>query len=148
MNSVMEFMAADHDRLDSIFAEFRIMKNTNMASAKTLFDDFIKGLQRHITWEEDILFPVFEDRTGMYDAGPVAVMQMEHCHIKNYLEQIQNRILAKEINGIDELVCGLMELLADHNAKEESILYPWIDRETSDKEREDIISRMKNSSME
>jgi len=41
-----------------------------------------------------------------------------------------------------------MELLADHNAKEESILYPWIDRETSDKEREDIISRMKNSSME
>jgi len=95
----MEFMAADHDRLDSIFAEFRIMKNTDMASAKTLFDDFIKGLQRHITWEEDILFPVFEDRTGMYDAGPVAVMQMEHCHIKTILNKSRTEFWQKRLMG-------------------------------------------------
>ena len=148
MNNVLEFMGQDHDRLDKILEEFRCTKNTDVTRAVALFHDFMAVLSRHIVWEEEILFPFFEQKTHMHDTGPVAVMRIEHNHIKNYLEKIQNRILAKEINGIDELVCGLMELLADHNAKEESILYPWIDRETSGKEREEIISKMKNSSME
>lgn len=141
-------MAKDHDRLDSIFAEFRGMRNTDMARAKTLFHDFMRGLQRHITWEEDILFPVFEDKTGMYDAGPVAVMRMEHCHIKNYLEQIHRKISTEDMQGIDDQEDALFAILAGHNNKEENVLYPWIDRETSEQKREDIISRMKNSSME
>lgn len=144
MINVLEFMGNDHDRLDKILEEFRRMKNTDTNRAAALFHEFMTDLLRHIVREEEILFPVFEQKTRMHGTGPVAVMRIEHNHIKNYLEEIQNRISAKEMNGIDELVCGLVELLADHNAKEESILYPWIDRETNDKEREEIFTKMKN----
>ena len=67
MNTVLEFMGKDHDRLDKIFKEFREVKTNDRAKLIPLFHDFKTGLQRHIVWEEEILFPVFEDETGMRD---------------------------------------------------------------------------------
>lgn len=141
-------MAADHDRLDGIFAKFRNMKNSDIVRAKSLFHDFMQGLQRHIVWEEEILFPVFEEKTGMHDDGPVFVMRMEHCHIKDYLEQIYRKISADDMQDIDDQEDALFATLSGHNYKEENMLYPWIDKETSEHEREDIILRMKNYSLE
>lgn len=144
MNSVLEFMGEDHDRLDRIFGIFRNIKNTDMAKAKPLFHDFKTGLQRHIVWEEEVLFPIFESKTGMRDAGPTAVMRAEHRQIKEFLEKIHEKVAKGETGTINELENGLLEVLRAHNDKEESILYPWIDDAASEKEREEAFTKMKN----
>ena len=59
METIMNFMAKDHDRLDSLFTQFRNLRNTDVKKAKGLFHEFKIGLQRHIVWEEEILFPLF-----------------------------------------------------------------------------------------
>lgn len=148
MNTILEFMEEDHDRLDKIMDEFRKAKNADLHKAKQLFHDFKIGLQKHIVWEEEILFPTFENKTGINDDGPTAVMRIEHRQIKEFLEKIHHCLIEKEINKIDELGDGLLGILKPHNDKEESILYPWIDRETNELERKEMFARMKNLSPE
>jgi iron-sulfur cluster repair protein YtfE (RIC family) len=137
-------MGEDHDRLDSLFKGFRSEKSINIDKAKSQFLDFQTGLLRHIVWEEEILFPIFEQKTGMHDSGPTAVMRMEHRQIKEFLEKIHNKIAAREIKEITELEDGLLEVLTAHNEKEENILYPWIDNSVSEEEREEAFKKMKN----
>ena len=137
--TILEFMSKDHDSLDNLFEEFNKLRKSDISRAKSLFLEFSVGLQAHIAWEEDILFPIFERGTGMYDTGPTAVMRMEHGHIKNFLEEISGKVLADEL---DELGIKLLEVLGSHNQKEENILYPAIDNLTNEQEKKQAIERM------
>lgn len=143
MDNVMEFMSKDHDRLDGLFQEFRNLKDRDFSKAENLFTEFKSGLERHIAWEEEILFPIFETKTGMYDSGPTAVMRSEHRQIKEYLGQIRQKIVNQDTKT-EELENGLVEVLTAHNLKEENILYPWIDNSVTEKEREEAFVRMRS----
>jgi regulator of cell morphogenesis and NO signaling len=147
MKTVLGFMGEDHDRLDNIFKDFTKVKNSDRSKAKSVFHEFKIGLQEHIVWEEEILFPLFENETGMRDAGPTAVMRMEHRKIKDFLEQIHNNLVDGNVRT-DDLEEGLIEVLTEHNNKEENILYPWIDNSTSEQAREEAFTKMKNLSPE
>ncbi|MCL4278567.1 MAG: hemerythrin domain-containing protein, partial [Ignavibacteriaceae bacterium] len=81
----------------------------------------------------------------MADTGPTAVMKMEHREIKNYLNEIFT-YLKNGNTQTDELEEGLLEVLSEHNLKEENILYPMIDNAVDDKELEDVFFRIKDLS--
>ena len=139
MKTINEWMAKDHDRLDALFQKFISAKKEDLPTAKQVFVEFKRGLERHIMWEEEILFPIFEGRTGMHASGPTQIMRLEHEQIKGFLEEINDK-LAKEITVADSLQRDLFDLLKMHNDKEEGILYPWIDQVASKKELEEIIN--------
>ncbi len=146
--TVLQFMGKDHDRLDKIFQEFKSKKNTDQNKAKELFHEFKVGLQKHIVWEEEILFPIFENKAGMTseDAGPTAVMRMEHRKIKDCLEKIHHNLTQSNLirrNNKDNLPeKELIDVLTEHNNKEESILYPWIDDSVNEAELREIFAKM------
>ncbi|HLF34190.1 MAG TPA: hemerythrin domain-containing protein [Cyclobacteriaceae bacterium] len=148
MKNVLEYMGNDHDRLDNILAEFRKTWSSDQDKAKSLFFDFKIGLQRHIVWEEEILFPIFEDKTGMNESGPTAVMRMEHRQIKDFLEEIYVKITSGKTDEIESLVRKLLEVLVSHNQKEEMVLYPWIDRQANDEEIEEVFEKIENLPLE
>ncbi len=139
-------MGGDHDRLDDLFKEFKNVKDTDKNRARSLFLEFKIGLQKHIVWEEEILFPLFENKTRMHDTGPTAVMRIEHRKIKDFLERIHKNL--GEIIKTDDLEDGLIETLTEHNNKEEDILYPWIDESVDEEEKESAFTKMKNLSPE
>jgi iron-sulfur cluster repair protein YtfE (RIC family) len=141
MNKIMEFMSEDHDRLDEIFNSFQKLKVQDLEQGKKLFAEFNSGLQRHIVWEEEILFPAFEEQTGMKGAGPTAVMRIEHHQIKGFMEKI-HQLLQKQDNRTGDAEEGLIRVLTSHNQKEETVLYPWIDRSISEEERKEMIAKM------
>ncbi len=145
--NILEFMGEDHDRLDKTFEEFRKIRVNNIAQAALLFHEFKTGLLRHIVWEEEILFPIFEEKTGMHDSGPTAVMRMEHRKIQEFLESINNKI-GNGDGDIESLEISLIGVLTEHNIKEEKILYPWIDQEASDQDKKEAFTKMKNLSGE
>ena len=144
MGQVAEFMGQDHDRLDGIFREFQSTKKTDIQKAKSLFSEFKSGLQRHIGWEEKILFPIFEDANGLKEGGPTEDMRTEHRQIGNYLETIFKAVSNGNANT-DDLEFGLLDVLSQHNHKEENLLYPWIDETLSEKQAEETIFHLKNS---
>ena len=142
--TIAEFMGQDHDRLDEIFNRFQAFKKQDSQKARLLFQELLTGLHRHIRWEEEILFPVFEAQAEMVrDHGPTGVMRNEHRQIKDFLEQIQAKVAAEDLST-EEAEEGLLQVLTAHNVKEEKILYPWIDNCVSDEERASLLAQMGN----
>ena len=119
--------AEDHDRLDGLLETYRRLKRMDFPRAKATFKEFKTGLQRHIVWEEQILFPLFERKTGMAQGGPTAVMRTEHRLIGDRLEAIHQKVRAQDPESDGEDV-ALLEVLSSHNQKEENVLYPALDR--------------------
>lgn len=138
---VSDFFGRDHDRLDALFRDFQRLKRSDFPKAKEAFAEFKIGLQRHIIWEEDILFPAFEEKTGMKETGPTAVMRTEHRQIKTALEAIHARIIKKD-PASDREEAQLLDVLGQHNIKEENILYPAIDNLVQGPDKESIFLRM------
>jgi regulator of cell morphogenesis and NO signaling len=133
----------DHDRLDALFTTFQEQKRKDFAKAKEAFVAFKFGLQRHIVWEEDILFPKWEENSGMAEGGPTQVMRTEHRLIGDCLEAIHRNVL-KQNPDSDNDEQRLLELLKSHNMKEERILYPSIDQVISDEERAAVYQAMQD----
>jgi iron-sulfur cluster repair protein YtfE (RIC family) len=119
------------------------LKRSDFGKAKEAFKEFKLGLQRHIVWEEDLLFPLWEDKTGMSEGGPTFVMRNEHRQIGQQLEAIHDKV-AEQNPESDQEEQALLNLLSAHNMKEERVLYPAIDNVTSSEEREMIFQSMKN----
>ena len=141
MKPITDFMEQDHDRLDGLFKDFQSAKAGDLAKAKELFSEFKRSLQRHIIWEEEILFPRFESRTGVGDGGPTTVMRMEHRRIKELLDGIHGRVAAGNADT-GEYEHELKDVLLVHNMKEEAVLYPAIDRCVSENEAAGMVAAM------
>lgn len=141
-NAIYTYFESDHDRLDALLANFRLQKNTDYAAAKPFFREFKFGLQRHIIWEEEILFPLFERKTGMAEGGPTEVMRREHRMIGKCLEELHEKV-RKQNPSSDEEEKQLIEILSMHNRKEELLLYPAIDRLLNDGDVERVFEAMK-----
>ena len=140
--TIRAYFEQDHDRLDELFRIFQTMKRTEFSKAKGAFKDFKFGLQRHIVWEEEILFPLWEQQTGMTESGPTVVMRAEHRQIGAVLEAIHKKVQEQDPES-DAEEEQLLSLLGAHNMKEERILYPAIDQAVSDADRESVYRRIK-----
>lgn len=138
---ITSFYTHDHDQLDKYFQNFQGLKKKDYAQAKENFKKFKFGLQRHIVWEEEILFPLFEEKTGMKDGGPTEVMRQEHRQIEQALEALHKKVQRQDPQSDPEENL-VWNLLKQHNMKEESILYPAIDQSISDKERQNVFGKM------
>jgi len=125
----------DHKRLDALFKSFQTLKRTDFPKAKSAFLEFKAGLQRHVAWEEEVMFPLWEKKSGMTGGGPTIVMRNEHREIWECLESLARKIQAQnpETDREEEI---LLDLLDRHNMSEEEVLYPEMDHLISPEERE------------
>ena len=140
--TITAYYEQDHDRLDELFKTFQTLKRSNFAKAKEAFKEFKIGLQRHIMWEEELLFPMWEEKTGMVEDGPTPMMRHEHSQIKQLLDAIHKKVEGNNLET-DQDEQALLTLLGSHNRKEERALYPAIDNVTGEDEREKVFSDMK-----
>ena len=144
--TISAFFEQDHDRLDELFKTFQQLKRSDFAKAKEAFKEFKVGLQRHIVWEEDILFPLWEKETGIKEGGATSAMRTEHRQIGQHLDAIHQKVIDQNPDS-DQEEQALLNLLGSHNMKEERVLYPGIDRVTSPTERDTVFQNMKNISL-
>ena len=94
-----------------------------------------------MVWEEDVLFPLWEKKTGMTEGGPTFVMRQEHREIMEGLDAIDRKVQAQNPES-DQEEQAFMDLLERHNMTEEEVLYAAIDRATSADERETVFQAM------
>lgn len=139
--NIKQYYEDDHDRLDGLFKKFQELKRKDFQEAKTSFKEFMQGLKRHIIWEEEILFPLFEKHTGMTNSGPTQVMRMEHEEIKKHLGAIHDKVKAGNADS-DADEKNLISALSVHNDKEEGVLYPMIANEASEEETTEVFTAM------
>lgn len=149
LRRVTEALAWDHDRLDALCAQaFAERAAGRLEGARALWGEFAGGLRRHIRFEEEILFPLFEEKTGMPpEAGPTAVMRSEHRDIAALLEGITAAMAAPDATA-ETLRAQLLALLGGHNDKEEMVLYPGTDRLLSPEESDALVLQIQELAAE
>jgi hemerythrin-like domain-containing protein len=129
---LVEFFTLDHRRCDSSWVEVEAAAEAGDADAvKESWRTFQSGLLKHLRMEEDVLFPAFEQATGMTDGGPTFVMRSEHDQMRGLLEQMDAAAAGDDHQELVDLGDTLLMLIQQHNQKEENMLYPMAERSLS-----------------
>ena len=141
MAAISDYLTTEHEHCDNLFAAAEnAMADGDLETAKTSYAQFRKATLEHFLREESVLFPTFDERTGM-SGGPTAVMCLEHAQMRETLDamgQALERGDGKAFLGLSE---GLLLIMQQHNLKEEQILYPMTD-ETLREESTSLIEQM------
>jgi hemerythrin-like domain-containing protein len=128
MTTIGSFMAGNHRACDDLFADAEAAAaRGDWRDAEVRCGAFAQAMERHFSWEEETLFPAFEEATGMTE-GPTVMMRMEHAEMRELMAAMQAAAKARAAD--DYLGAGetLVVLMQQHNMKEEQILYPLMDR--------------------
>lgn len=162
--TIADFLGADHHRLAELWKEIletvqtceqshetlRTVERCHLEAPKEGLSQFIFGLRRHIRMEQDLLFPLLEERSVTpRGAGPTAVMRVEHRQIEAVLEALEKYHTAETcatiIQTIESQPVHPSALFTSHDAKEENVLYPLADRALPAHEVHKLIRAMQAS---
>ncbi len=140
--TVNQYYTEDHEHLHACFHRFQSLKAGEQGKAKEAFQGFKAGLERHILWEERILFRWYDQQLGHLRNCLTAVLRRDHAQILVYLDEISRKLaLGNFATGDEE---GRLEsVLRLHNQKEEDSLYPAMDQILNDGQRAAVFVAMK-----
>lgn len=129
MDTINDHMTADHRRCDAIFEEAeRAARAGDLAVLARASSEFLSRITAHIAVEERLLFPAFEERTGMRGGGPTAVMTAEHRAMEALFDEMRAAVAGNDADAYLRASGQMMEILDQHNQKEEMMMYPMLDR--------------------
>jgi iron-sulfur cluster repair protein YtfE (RIC family) len=123
------FFTAHHRHCDALWVDVEAAADADDAKAlQQRFGAFDATVRLHLDIEEQILFPAFEEATGMHNGGPTMVMRMEHTQMRGVLDQMAAAAGRGEGDAVVDQGDTLMMLIQQHNVKEEGMLYPMVER--------------------
>ncbi len=127
-----EFFTDDHRRCDDLWAAVEAAgEQRDVGAARAAFTAFAAATRRHFEMEETVLFPAFEQASGM-TMGPTQVMRAEHQQMRALLDlmAMAMAMAMTESDLADLLEQGdtLLMVTQQHNMKEEGMLYPMTER--------------------
>jgi hemerythrin-like domain-containing protein len=125
--TISDLMQDHHKRCDAEFTEAEdALRRGRWTEGRALLEAFGRDMASHFAAEEEILFPAFEEVTGMRE-GPTRMMCYEHDQMRDVLAQMTAAAAAGDADEFAGAAETLLVLMQQHNAKEEHILYPMCD---------------------
>jgi DUF438 domain-containing protein len=132
MNNIRDFMAGDHRRCDDVFVAVEQAVNAGEWDRATAeYSQFQTAVLQHFAAEESLLFPAFEQKTGM-TMGPTQVMRGEHVQMRELMDAACASLAAKDAEDYSGNAETLLVMMQQHNMKEENMLYPMCDQHLMD----------------
>ena len=142
--TVNQYYTEDHEHLHAAFHRFQSLKASEPGKAVEEFQGFKAGLERHILWEERILFRWYDQQLGHLRNCLTASLRRDHGQILVYLDEISRKLAQGNFATGDEE--GRLEtILRLHNQKEEEALYPAMDQILNDEQRAAVFVAMKKA---
>ena len=141
-HGVTEYLAWDHDAQEDALIEARdALDAAAFDSALAHFERYQARLLRHMRLEERVLFPLVEALTPQA-APAVAEMRHEHGHVQRLLAAARAAVVASDVPAFHSAFEALGLVLLAHEAREERIVYPILDRSLSPEQRADLAARL------
>jgi iron-sulfur cluster repair protein YtfE (RIC family) len=129
-----------HRRLDDMLSYVEIAAEIqSWKQARALFVGFREELEEHIRIEEEVMFPAMDP--FRVPTSPVVVMRAEHREIALCVEVLDQLLDAEQ--SVGEAVARLEAVLAEHNRKEEGVLYPMFERLAIREDRAALIGELR-----
>jgi iron-sulfur cluster repair protein YtfE (RIC family) len=123
--SLKEFFTRDHRRCDERWAEVEAAAQAgDVKIVNESWRRFQGEMLQHLRMEEEVMFPAFEQASGMTGGGPTFVMRSEHEQMRGLIEQMGTAAAEGDFAELVDLGDTLLMLIQQHNQKEEQMLYP------------------------
>ncbi len=112
--------------------------------------DFVRGFadRCHHQKEEGILFPYLEGKGMSRDLGPIGVMLAEHDVGRDHVKAMSEAIEGGKPKEFTAHAQAYIELLRDHIAKEDNILFPMAEQMMSSAEAESLMQEFEEAEEE
>lgn len=136
---VGQHLEDDHHRIDDAFEAFAQSLDGPVVD-RTSFDTAAQALRHHIYVEEELHFPALKSG-GLL--APVLVMLREHGMIWDLLDAITRALDDADPETVRATWPQLATVLAQHNSKEEQILYPAGDQHLAPNEADQVLSTLR-----
>lgn len=124
--SLRQFFTEDHRACDDAWARLEELLEGD-DDVQEAWDEYERVMLRHLAWEEEVLFPAFEEATGM-TGGPTMVMRMEHDQMRAVIQEMADLLAQGDRKGVLARGDTMLMLVQQHNMKEEGMLYPMAEQ--------------------
>jgi len=117
MKTLLEHMQVHHGRCDQLYADGEnFLLDEQLEEGLESIKSFLNEMERHFQMEETVLFPTFEEISGIRQ-GPNQVMQMENQQMRNLLVRMSEAVSIGDREEILEVGETMMILMQQHNVK-------------------------------
>ena len=142
MSSISTVFTEQHHACDTIFADAEAaVADANWPLAEEKFNAFADAMACHLGNEEEVLFPAFEQKSGMM-GGPTGVMKYEHIQMRGLIDEMKADVEKKDREHYLSASETLLILMQQHNVKEEQMMYAMCDRALGG-DAEELMATMK-----
>ena len=138
--SVDDALTDDHVRLDGLMRSLRLSIERRDLKSEAVRMEFEKRLFRHMSWEEETLFPTLRAADGRYPGKKIESLVIDHARIRERLQDLASDIGATDWTGADRSVEDLWVLLEGHNRDEEKGVYTDADRLIAEAQRRALLA--------
>lgn len=122
----------------------------DLAAAREFLERFGRAIRAHIAAEEDVLIPLYAERTAPQLGGSAELLLAEHRKIQRLTRKAGERLAVFESAGriaprerlhlLDEEYM-LKQVLDHHDRRERAVFFPELDRLLNGPEREEAWRR-------
>ncbi len=142
-----------HARLDELFlAHQRALLRLDLKTAFSALEIFETELIAHMQDEEELMIPLYGERTEAPVGGATSIFLGEHDKMRQYLvlfKEEMTKLAAKK--DLEREVIWLLDsqhlfkrLLVHHDTREKKMLYPLLDQVTTKEERDGLFALLKS----
>jgi len=148
MDSFGELLEVHRD-LDTVFRQHQhALLHFDLERAAELLRVYRGKLEQHMSFEEETLLPLYEERVKIERGGEVKLFIDEHEKMKNFVQLFIHATeqLSNESSQEDAVLTLLdreffyLKLCSHHDTREARFLYPGLDAVMSAAERSDLLN--------
>lgn len=141
--SIDDALGGDHQLLGGLLERLRGAVASASAAAGDLLLEFGRGLRRHMTWEEETLFPAVSARATGAQKRSIESLEIDHERLRETLDHLSSTLAAGDFAAAEAQVRWLETLLQGHNYDEEHGVYVEADHYLSTEERRRMLDRFR-----
>lgn len=142
-DSLDEILGADHQRLDGRLSAVEGAIEGRSEDASPTVKAFSDGLLRHMTWENEVLFPAVRGLATPAQRKSIESLQIDHERLRETLQALEASIAASDFTAARDHVAWLRTLLQGHNYDEEHGVYVEADRLLTADDRRRLAAQFK-----
>jgi len=137
--AILDLMLQDHGKLIHLLSTVEKTVGSDILTVMNAFDTFEWTLQKHFFTEEKAIFTSYNPVNVQVGYKMVPELIKEHNQILNAVEVMRRDLLKQKPYSFS----AFKESLMKHKHFEEEQLYPKLDQELSQEQKNSIVSRIK-----
>lgn len=137
--AILELMTADHAKIIKLLADVERSLGKEVTETLKVFNTFEWELEKHMFTEEKAIFTSYTPTNVFEGYQIVPDLMKQHGELSAYLAAMRKTIMWQQPTPFREM----KELLLSHKTFEEVSLYPRLDQDLDDKQKTEIINRIR-----